>query len=49
MTLTERVVLINSLYIDINNKNIFDVLSWVHVEVGSQKKDLKNEKFSFND
>jgi hypothetical protein len=49
MSPIERVILIKSLYKNVYEKNIFDVLSCVDVEIWSQKKDLQNEKFSFND
>jgi hypothetical protein len=49
MTPTQRAVLIKLLYINVHEKNIFDVLSNIHREIGNQKEDLQNEEFSFND
>jgi hypothetical protein len=36
------------LYINVHDKNFFDMLSGVHKEIPSQKQDLQNEELSFN-
>jgi hypothetical protein len=49
MTQTQRHLLIKSLYVNENDKNIFNVLAYVHAEIQVQKIDLQDVKFTFND
>jgi hypothetical protein len=49
MTLIEKVVIIKLLHVNVYEKNIFDVLDGVHRDMRTQKQDLQNEEFNFND
>jgi CRISPR/Cas system CSM-associated protein Csm4 (group 5 of RAMP superfamily) len=49
MTQIQREVFIKSLYVNVHEKNIFDLLSWVHAEIRDEKNELPNVDFSFND
>jgi hypothetical protein len=49
MTQNQRNVLIKSLYVNENDKIIFNVLHYLHTEIQVQKIDLQGEDFTFND
>jgi hypothetical protein len=45
----DRDTVIKSLYVDLNEKNIFILLDNLHLQIREQKRDLLNNKFSYND
>jgi hypothetical protein len=49
MTPIQRNVLMKLLYVNIIDRNIFNVLACLHAEIREQKIDLQSENFSFND
>jgi hypothetical protein len=49
MTQIQRDLLMKSLYVNENDRNIFNVLYHIHAEIQVQKINLQHMKFTFND